>query len=243
MLQEPAAPWLPYTPAMSTSRRPKQRPPEESVDTRWRIFLAVPLPADVVAKVDHVVDDLQREGWPVRWTSGSNAHITLHFLGEVEPERVELLRLGLGPVVTAHRHFRLRTADLGVFPNWKRPRVLWLGLYGPAHRLQSLHDAIGDYLRQLDFATDDKEFHPHITLGRVRDVRNAPVRDLPGRIRQRFERASESGEVSHAQPLPVPVDEVHLVRSHLSHEGSRYEVVARFPLSGRPSKSEDTEAQ
>lgn len=226
---------------MSTSRRPKQRPPEESVDTPWRIFLAVPLPDEVVVKVDHVVGDLQREEWPVRWTSGSNAHITLHFLGEIEPERVELLRLGLGPVVAQHRHFRLRTADLGVFPNWKRPRVLWLGLYGPAHRLQSLRDAIGNYLAQLDFALDDKEFHPHITLGRVRDVRNAPIHDLPGHIRRRFERAVATGEVSHEQPLPVPVDEVHLIRSHLSHEGSRYEVLARFPLAGH--HSDDSSAQ
>lgn len=217
---------------MRAKRVPKQRPPAESVETAWRIFLAVPLPPDVVAMVDRVVRDLKREEWPVRWTAGSNAHITLQFLGDVPIERVELLRLGLGPVVAKHRHFRLRTADLGVFPNWKRPRVLWLGLYGPAHRLQSLHDAIGAYLTELDFPLDEKEFHPHITLGRVRDVRNTSTRDLPQRIRQRFERAVETGEVSHEHPLPVPVDEVHLIRSHLSHSGSRYEVLARFPLGG-----------
>jgi 2'-5' RNA ligase len=220
---------------MKAKRVPKQRPPAENVDTAWRIFLAVPLPPDVVAMVDRVVRDLKREEWPIRWTTGSNAHITLQFLGDVAPERVELLRLGLGPVVGEHRHFRLRTADLGVFPNWRRPRVLWLGLYGPAHRLQTLHDAIGAYLIGFDFQLDEKEFHPHITLGRVRDVRNAPSGDLPQRIRQRFERATETGEVSHQQPLPVPVDEVHLIRSHLSHEGSRYEVLARFLLSGRQS--------
>lgn len=216
---------------MCAKRPPKQRPPAETVDTAWRIFLAVPLPPAVVAMVERVSADLKREDWPVRWVTGSNAHITLHFLGDVAPERVELLRLGLGPAVAAHQHFRLRTADLGVFPNWKRPRVLWLGLYGPAHRLQALHDAIGEYLTGLDFAGDEKEFHPHITLGRVRNVRNAPVRDLPGRIRQRFECATETGEVSHDHPLPIPVDEVHLIRSHLSHEGSRYEVLARFPLA------------
>lgn len=224
---------------MSAKRVPKQRPPAETVDTAWRIFLAVPLPADIIAMVDRSVSDLKREDWPVRWVTGSNAHITLHFLGDVEPERVELLRLGLEPVVAEHRHFRLRTADLGVFPNWKRPRVLWLGLYGPTHRLQTLHDAIGSYLTRLDFALDDKEFHPHITLGRVRDVRNAPARDLPMRIRRRFEHATATGEVSHAHPLSVPVDEVHLIRSHLSSEGSRYEVLARFPLSGGSPPTED----
>lgn len=201
------------------------------MDTAWRIFLAVPLPPDVVATVDRIVIDLKREDWPVRWVTGSNAHITLHFLGDVEPERVELLRLGLGAVVAEHRHFRLRTADLGVFPAWKRPRVLWLGLYGPAHRLQTLHEAIAGYLTRLDFTLDDKEFHPHITLGRVRDVRNAPARDLPLRIRERLEHETDTGDVSHRHPLPVPIDEVHLIRSHLSREGSRYEVLARFPLA------------
>jgi 2'-5' RNA ligase len=138
--------------------------------------------------------------------------------------------MALGGVVAEHDRFDLRTADLGVFPNMKRPRIIWLGLYGPAHRLHTLREAIGELLESFEFALPETEFHPHITLGRVRDARKTRVRDLPAAIRARLERAAETGEVTHKRPVPVPVDEVVLVRSHLGKDGPRYEVLERYPL-------------
>jgi 2'-5' RNA ligase len=222
-------------------RKPKEtfspRPTPNPAQDLQRLFLAVPLPEEVTAFVDAVVQRLEHEEWPVRWTAAGNAHITLHFLGEVEPERTELLRLALPEVVAQHARFRLRTADLGVFPAMKRPRVIWLGLWGPAHRLHTLRDAIGETLVSLEYELDDKEFHPHITLGRIRDMRANRVRDLPGKIRARIEQATRTGEVSHEHPLPVPVDEVLLVQSHLGgREGSRYEILERFPLNVPPPR-------
>lgn len=215
-------------------RRPrivKQRPPAESVDTAWRLFIAVPLPAEVVTFVGTIIGDLGREPWPVRWVAPGGAHVTLHFLGDTEPERAQLLRLALGPVVGAHPAFQLRTADLGAFPSIKRPRVLWLGLHGPAHRLVLLHAALGETLAAYEFdVTSEEQFHPHITLGRVRSSRDQSVRDLPGAIRRRFDELHAGGEVSHRNPVPLPVTEVRLMRSHLSREGARYETVERFPL-------------
>jgi RNA 2',3'-cyclic 3'-phosphodiesterase len=208
----------------------KHRVPGETVDRRQRLFLAVPLPDNVVTLVDRTISSLQREEWPVRWIAPGNAHITLHFLGEVEPERAQLLRLSLPEVVAQHERFNLRTADLGVFPNMRRPKVIWLGLYGPAHRLHTLRDAIGAQLELLEFETEEREFHPHVTLGRVRDARGTRIRDLPAAIRARLERAAETGEVTHRNPVRVPVDEVHLVQSHLGPTGPTYEVIDRYPL-------------
>ena len=229
---------VPYTRNMSQrTRRPpkpafaKKRPEERSPVAPLRLFLAVPLPPDVIALVDRTIADLEKDGWPVRWTAPGNAHITLHFLGQVEAERAQILRLALPEIVARHASFDLRTADLGVFPKLKRPRVIWLGLYGPAHRLHTLRDAIGATLAEYEFSLEDREFHPHITLGRVRSTRNTRIRDLPEAIRARFERAAESGAVSHRNPLPIPVTEVQLVRSHLERDGARYEIVERFPLA------------
>lgn len=223
----------PTRPRKRRSREPKftrQRPPTETVDSSQRLFLAAPLPDNVVTLVESVTTRLKSEEWPVRWTAPGNAHVTLHFLGEVEPERTQLLRLALSATVALHERFDLRTADLGVFPNMKRPRIIWLGLYGPAHRLHTLRKDLGELLETFGFELDDKEFHPHITLGRVRDARRSRVRDLPGSIRSRIELAASTGEVTHKHPLPVPVNEVLLVQSHLETDGPRYEVLDRYPL-------------
>ncbi len=225
-----------------TRRPPKQtfdkkRPEERSPVSPSRLFLAVPLPPDVIALADRTIADLERDGWPVRWTAPGNAHITLHFLGQIEAERAQILRMALPGIVARQESFALRTADLGVFPKLKRPRVLWLGLYGPAHRLHTLRDAIGATLTTYEFELEEREFHPHITLGRVRSTRNTRIRDLPAAIRARFERAAESGAVTHRNPLPIPVTEVQLVRSHLERDGARYEVVERFPLAPPPVDS------
>lgn len=202
---------------------------EETVDTAIRLFIAVPLPDDAIALVDRTVETLRREPWPVKWSDAHNAHITLHFLGEVDPASAEVLRLALAAPIASQDAFELRTADLGAFPTIRKPRVLWLGLWGPVHRLETLHASIGTVLEQLDFSPEEREFRPHITLGRVR-ADNARGQTLAQAIRTRFEALAARGEVTSKRPVPIPVHEVQLVRSHLNPTGARYEVLARYPL-------------
>lgn len=218
------------SPKQRRQRFTKERPPAESTDTPWRLFIAVPVPEDVRQFMAEIIADLKQEDWPIRWMDAANAHLTLHFLGDTPPENAELMRLALEEPISQHEAFDLRTADLGVFPAMKRPRVLWLGLWGPAHRLETIRDAIGSLLAAYDFEPDETPFRPHLTLGRVRDTRNVRIRDLPLAIRTRFEDLAASGKVTNKKPLPFPVREIHLVRSHLSHEGASYEVIGRYPL-------------
>lgn len=190
------------------------------------------MPSEARDAAARVVDDLRPLDWPVRWTSQENLHLTLHFLGEQPRERVELLRMGLPPVVAAHDAFTLRTGNLGVFPTIKRPRVLWLGLHGPAYRLEALYAALGAALRELDFAVETEAFHPHVTLGRVRNQGTPTValRDLPDAMKRRLADPA-NGVMAGPPAVSIPVDQVQLIRSHQSHEGSRYEVIAAFPLA------------
>lgn len=216
-------------------RPPKLRPTNvEDADAGWRLFLAVPLSDQVRHLVAAIIGELTERDWPVRWVGAGGAHLTLHFLGEVSPERRELLRLALPEVVARHQQFTLRTAGLGVFPNQRRPRVLWLGLHGPVHRLETLQRSVGTTLGELDLGGESNEFHPHITLGRVRNrgTETLSLRDLPEHVRRLLaERGTDAPGAP--KPLPVPVQELELVRSHLSHEGARYETIGHFPLSGK----------
>ena len=208
-----------YTTVMAprASRQPKVRPPApDSLEATWRLFLAVPLADDVKALVAAQIASLEREGWPVRWVQPETPHLTLQFLGETAPERAELLRLALPAVVARHAAFDLRTAALGVFPSFRRPRVLWLGLHGPVHRLESLHGGRGEDAARARFSGRDEPYHPHITLGRVRngDGERVRLRDLPEAVKGRFVNAA-SGAAVAPPSRPVPVREVLLMRSFL----------------------------
>ena len=206
----------------------KERPPKPtSIEARWRLFIAVPMPPPATALVEEIVADLAAEEWPVRWIAAESAHLTLHFLGDTEPERAELLRLGLRGTVARHAAFTLQTGNLGVFPDERRPRVIWLGLQGQTPRLVSLHADLAATLRSLEFPVEDRALRPHITLGRIRD--NPPA-DLPEALRRRLGNPALLERVARAA-TPVPVREVLLVRSVLSREGARHEPLARYPLA------------
>lgn len=229
---------------MPKSRRKftKERPPDpESLAAPWRLFVAVPLPDPVKDLVAKIIAELEPEDWPIRWVNPDLAHITLQFIGEVPRERAELLRMALPPVVSPHERFRLRTANLGAFPNVRRPRVLWLGTYGPNHRLESLQRDVTETLRELEFPVDDKPFHPHITLGRIRDTPNLRLRDLPGLIRKRTDELMAAGIGSAANPVPLPVEEVILMRSILGPGGPQYVPVETMPLAPKSATKPEAE--
>jgi 2'-5' RNA ligase len=211
----------------------KERPAPETVDTAWRLFLAVPIPTAVRDRIGDLIARLEPRGWPLRWIDPDNAHLTLHFLGDTPPEQATILQLALPEIVAGHEAFDLRTAGLGVFPKLKRPRVVWLGVYGPTHRLETLAGELGETLAEMQFPIDDRPFSPHITLGRVRDTHNTSMRGLTEALREAIDEMAAAGLADPKHGLPLPIEEVHLIRSHLGSSGARYEVIARFPLAPR----------
>lgn len=193
---------------------------------------------DVRQRVHAIISRLRPANWPMRWIDPDTAHLTLHFLGDTPPEQAQIIRLALAPLVATHGAFELRTAGLGVFPKLKRPRVVWLGTYGPTHRLESLYNVLGDELDEMQFPIEEKPFSPHITLGRVRDIHNAPIGHLSDELRTVIDELAKEGLADPNRGLPFPVEEVHLIRSHLDEEGASHEVIERFPLAiGRPEET------
>ncbi len=201
----------------------KDRPPDPyGVEMPWRLFLALPLPAAVIERIDRVSTRLAQKEWPVRWTAPGSAHITLHFLGEVEASQAQLLRMALPGEVAKHPATSLKTGRLGVFPNQRKPRVLWMGLDGELDGLNRLQSDLGRLLTSLEFEIEDRPFAPHITLGRLRqEISGARGMEIWTTLR-----GFELGP-----PLDVPVDEVILYRSILTRDGATHEPLVRCPLA------------
>ncbi len=108
----------------------------------------------------------------VRWVAVPSIHLTLKFLGEVDPALLpalgESLEAGAGP----EHAFDLRIHGLGCFPNLHNPRVIWCGIDTGRDSLFRLQKKVEDACRAFGFGPEDRPFHPHLTLGRVNGKRN-----------------------------------------------------------------------
>lgn len=212
--------------ARRTKPEPQTKPERSSPKPEGpRLFIAAPLPDSVVDQLSHLIDDLSSRGLPVRWTAPTALHVTLHFIGETPPERAELLRISFANYAPRCGTIRVRTGRLGVFPNEKRPRVLWIGLDGRTDRLKALHRETGALLERISFPIDKRAFQPHLTLGRARDsVDNL----FPYLLSEAVASKSVQDIISH--PVEFTISDIALYRSHLEKSGAWYEQLASVRL-------------
>ncbi len=178
----------------------------------WRCFVAVPIGEALRADLRDLVD-----GWRdldgLRWTDPDGWHVTLAFLGPVEPDSVPGLIERLTSVGN-QSGMSVRTGGLGAFPTPARARVAWYGVEDPDGRLAGLAD---DVARALDLR-DTQPFRAHVTLARSR---RRPV-DLRSWL------ASAS-----APEGMLEVDRIALMWSHIGGGPARYETLATIPLGVR----------
>lgn len=128
-----------------------------------RLFIAIPLPASVR-------DQLAALDAPMRsiaWTRPEQLHLTLRFLGDVETDWTEKMEAALSGVRV--EPFLLPLAGMGAFPSRGTARVIWVGVGNGHPRLHQLRQRIDDALLGTGFPLDVRVFHPHVTLGRVKE--------------------------------------------------------------------------
>jgi 2'-5' RNA ligase len=176
-----------------------------------RCFVGVRLSAPADAALAEVIERLRRGDTGVRWVASANLHATLKFLGEV----ADVAAASAALAAIAVPALRLGLDGLGCFPDARRPRVLWAGLHGDVGALGAFARACEDALAVLGFAREERAFHPHVTIGRIKSPLAA--RALAERL-----------PAIELRTPPAPVREVALYRSTRGPRGSVYEVVARL---------------
>lgn len=139
-----------------------------------RLFAAVPLPPHALAEAGEILAGLRATGWPVRWVQPEGLHITLKFFGEVMPERFDTIAEMVGFAVEGVPRLPLSLRGAGAFPSLERPRVVRLDLAGDTHGLELLQDRLEQGGIRIGFPPEGRPFHPHITLGRVKEGQRLP---------------------------------------------------------------------
>ena len=121
-----------------------------------RVFLGMELSSEVQEKLAHLQQQLQSTLPPINWVRPESIHLTLKFLGYVEPSIVSKLLSVLEPVEKKREIFSMDVQGLGVFPQVKHPRILWVGLTGNTEALNDLVFDIEAALEPLGFPPEEK---------------------------------------------------------------------------------------
>jgi 2'-5' RNA ligase len=189
----------------------------------FRAFIAVDLSAEVLDQLGQVMDSLRREigEGGIRWVQAENMHLTLKFLGDVSVSNVARLKEIMRTSAAMCPAFALSVGGLGAFPSPNRARVVWVGVEGPPD-LMSLQRMVDTETDRLGYASENRDFKPHLTLGRV--GRNVTPKEL-----QKIGQVLKEKKVGFLGVTQVK--EVHLFRSDLQSNGAVYTRMYSVPFA------------
>jgi 2'-5' RNA ligase len=193
-----------------------------------RSFIAIELPDDIRLALADLQAKLQAERQPsVKWVDSSSIHLTLKFLGNIAANRTDDIASAMAEAARDLAPFPLEVKGLGVFPNLKRVRVVWVGMGGDISTLKLLQQRIESNLVPLGFARESRPFTPHLTLARVREKASPAEQQNFGQVI-----ASTSFEAAYH----FTVDHIALMRSQLTAGGAIYSHIDTVNLKKALSK-------
>ncbi len=181
-----------------------------------RTFIALPAPPAVQQAIAEVQIKLKTVQADVKWEPKDKFHITLIFLGNVEQSKLELLSATLAKSFQQFHSCTISYESIGAFPDIRNPRVVWIGIRSNQTVLD-LQAAAGQICAEFGFPMDDRRFHPHITLGKVKEARHVP-------------RLTEAIKTVTFEPIEMHCSEIVFMKSDLRPSGSIYTILKSFPL-------------
>lgn len=184
-----------------------------------RSFLAFELPPDIRNEVKRFSTEVKKTGLNASWVKPDNIHLTIIFMGDVDEKDIPAIISAIDPIVSQYGIFDISLGGMGLFPNIKRPRVIWLGLNGDIQGIASLKTDLGKPLESFGIKQEKRPFKPHLTLGRFRK----PV----------IEKAFLKKIIDDYSNIPGPdgkLDELVLFKSELKPGGAVYSRIHSWPL-------------
>jgi 2'-5' RNA ligase len=184
-----------------------------------RTFFAVDIHPD--ERLSLVLRDVINHlaGEKIKWVSADKMHLTLKFLGDTPDDTIPEIIHSVDLSVREMPVMCLHLSKVGLFKNLHNPRVIWVGI-APCLPLEQAVQSLGGMLAPFGFPEDRVEFIPHLTLGRVKEIRQ--TEKLAGLL-EKYKNESFG---------TICVREIIYYESMLKPEGPDYHPLARFPLRG-----------
>jgi len=183
-----------------------------------RTFIAIDLDEAIKKELTALVEELRPLGKNVRWVNPAGMHLTLKFLGEISDQDSRDVCAAVEEIASRHQAFQLALKGTGVFPPGRQdPRVLWVGAENNPG-LTELQADVEQGLEKLGWEREKREYHPHLTLGRVK---------FPSRLDALLSEFEKSRSRSFGE---MRVLRLTFFQSTLKPSGAEYSVLAEFKL-------------
>ncbi len=184
-----------------------------------RSFLSIDIDdSRILSELASVLFSLQSIGGDLKTVERENIHVTLKFLGNVDPSKLAQVKAALGQV--KFPPFQLEVKGAGAFPNLSRINVVWIGLGEGWSHVQRIYEQTERLSSNLGFAKETREFSPHVTVARVKSSRKRD--EIASLLRGLSERAFGT----------LQVNAVRLKQSVLSSSGPKYSTLFEVPAQG-----------
>lgn len=175
-----------------------------------RLFVAIDFPKELKTTISQIIpiENGFRKPLP------EQIHLTLKFIGNVpyasKSTIIELLKEIHQPA------FPLTIQGAGCFVHKKIPQVLWISIINSS-MLQALKNNIDQALESLGFKKENREFVPHITISRLKNISLEKIKSWLDQHR-------------NFQYPAIMINEFYLFSSQLSQEGAIYTKETEFLL-------------
>ncbi len=177
----------------------------------------MPVPEEVAEHLARLHKSVPRDAGRITWVKAPAIHLTCIFLGQIKEHQVDPIAGALQEAAVGVEPFETNLDTVGAFPGLERPRVIWGGIESGAEEARTLKGCLDRALEPLGFEPDGRKYHPHITLGRVKEIGK--------------KRALEHAAAEWVLPFEHwMTGEVILFRSDLTREGPIYTPLVRVPL-------------
>ena len=185
----------------------------------WRLFCAVELPAEVRTQLEEHILKLRKAVPDVAasWSRVENIHLTLKFFGNVALDRIPAISEAASRAVAEFSSFPIGVGNTGVFPKPSRAQVLWIGVSDPSGKLSALQERLENECAAEGFPKEDRAYHPHLTIARIRRPEGAR-RLADAHLQMQFPTTN------------IELNELVVFRSELSPKGSKYTAISKHPI-------------
>lgn len=171
-----------------------------------RTFIALEIPELIKKEIGQIQKQLSRLDLSFRFVKPENCHLTLAFLGSIAPAQTITSAKIVNQINCHAKPIKLSLGELKAFPNFNRPRVIFISLAGETDKLKDLADQVRRELKKESLWFDEKPFTPHLTLGRVKTRPASALFLAKARVK----------------PLSFSAEKVTLFQSQLTTSGPTY---------------------